>query len=104
VEADSAITGNVIEGAPLAGILAGFGQNLRDVTVTGNIVRTAPPSAIGVSAVPGAGSALVAHNLIADTTTGAVIGMANGEAVTADLARDETSRLAHITVTGNRVR
>jgi uncharacterized secreted repeat protein (TIGR03808 family) len=103
VEADSAITGNVIEGAPLAGILAGFGKNLRDVTVTGNVVRTAPIG-IGVSAAPGAGSALVAHNLIAGATTGAVIGMEDGKAVTGDLARDETSRFAQITVSGNRVR
>jgi uncharacterized secreted repeat protein (TIGR03808 family) len=103
VEADSAITGNVIEGAPLAGILAGFGKNLRDVTVTGNMVRTAPIG-IGVSAAPGAGSALVAHNLIAGATTGAVIGMEDGKAVTGDLARDETFRFAQITVSGNRVR
>jgi len=103
VEADSAISGNVIEGAPLAGILAGFGKNLRDVTVTGNVVRTAPIG-IGVSAAPGAGSALVAHNLIAGATTGAVIGMEDGKAVTGDLARDETSRFAQITVSGNRVR
>jgi uncharacterized secreted repeat protein (TIGR03808 family) len=103
VEADSAITGNVIEGAPLAGIVAGFGKNLRDVTVTGNVVRAAPIG-VGVSAAPGAGSALVAHNLIAGATTGAVVGMENGKAVTGDLARDETSRFAQITVSGNRVR
>jgi uncharacterized secreted repeat protein (TIGR03808 family) len=103
VEADSAITGNVIEGAPLAGIIAGFGKGLRDVSVTGNVVRTAPIG-IGVSAAPDAGSALVANNLIAGATTGAVVGMENGKAVTGDLARDETNRFAQITVSGNRVR
>ena len=73
------------------------------MTVTGNVVRTAPIG-IGVSAAPGAGSALVAHNLIAGATTGAVIGMEDGKAVTGDLARDETFRFAQITVSGNRVR
>ncbi len=103
VEADSAITGNVIEGAPLAGILAGFGKHLRDVTVTGNVVRTAPIG-VGVSVETGSGSALIAHNLIADVSQGAVVGMAGGRAVTGDLAGSEPSRFASITVSGNRVR
>jgi uncharacterized secreted repeat protein (TIGR03808 family) len=103
VEADSAITGNVIEGAPLAGILAGFGKRVRDVTVTGNVVRTAPIG-VGVSVEPGGGSALIAHNLIADVSQGAVVGMSGGRAVTGDLAGGEPSRFASITVSGNRVR
>jgi uncharacterized secreted repeat protein (TIGR03808 family) len=103
VEADSAITGNVIEGAPLAGILAGFGKRVRDVTVTGNVVRTTPIG-VGVSVETGGGSALIAHNLIADVSQGAVIGMAGGRAVTGDLASGEPSRFASITVSGNRVR
>ena len=103
VEADSAITGNVIEGAPLAGILAGFGKHLRDVTVTGNVVRTTPIG-VGVSVEPAGGSALIAHNLIADVSRGAVVGMSGGRAVTGDLAGGEPSRYASITVSGNRVR
>ena len=103
VEADSAITGNVIEGAPLAGILAGFGKRVRDVTVTGNVVRTAPIG-VGVSVESGGGSALIAHNLIADVSQGAVVGMAGGRAVTGDLTGSEPSRFASITVSGNRVR
>src|ERR1700737_1688783 len=39
VEADTAVTGNVIENAPVAGISLGWGQYLRDVSVTGNVVR-----------------------------------------------------------------
>jgi uncharacterized secreted repeat protein (TIGR03808 family) len=103
VEADAAVTGNVIEGAPLAGILVGWGQYLRDVTVTGNVVRTAPIG-IGVSVAPGAGSALVAHNLIAGASGGAVVGMEGPKTVTGDLAREEPNRYAQITVSGNRVR
>lgn len=103
VEADAAVTGNVIEDAPLAGILVGWGRYMRDVTVTGNVVRVAPIG-IGVSVAPGAGAAVVAHNLIAGATRGAVLGMDHDRAITGDLARDETSRHAQITVSGNRVR
>src|SRR5262249_15131640 len=35
VEADTAVTGNVVENAPSAGIAVGWGPYLRDVTVTG---------------------------------------------------------------------
>ena len=41
VEADTVVTGNVIENAPRAGISAGWGQYLRNVAVTGNVVREA---------------------------------------------------------------
>ena len=64
VEADTAVTGNVIENAPSAGISVGFGQYLRDVTVTGNVVRTVGIG-IAVSVAPGAGAAVIADNLIA---------------------------------------
>jgi len=103
VEADAAVTGNVIEGAPLAGIIVGWGQYMRDVTVTGNVVRVAPIG-IGVSVAPGAGSAVVAHNMIAGSTTGAIVGMDRERTITADLARAEATQHAQITVTGNRVR
>jgi uncharacterized secreted repeat protein (TIGR03808 family) len=103
VEADAAVTGNVIEGAPLAGIIVGWGQYMRDVTVTGNVVRVAPIG-IGVSVASGAGSAVVAHNLIAGATTGAVLGMDHARAITGDLARSEVTQHAQITVSGNHVR
>ena len=41
VEADTAVTGNIIENAPTAGISVGWGKYLRDVSVTGNVVRSA---------------------------------------------------------------
>ena len=66
VEADTAVTGNVIENAPVAGISVGWGQYLRDVSVTGNVVRSAGVG-IAVSVSPGAGSAVIADNLISGT-------------------------------------
>ena len=37
VEADTSVTGNVIENAPSFGIIAGWGKYLRDVAITGNV-------------------------------------------------------------------
>jgi uncharacterized secreted repeat protein (TIGR03808 family) len=103
VEADAAVTGNVIENAPTAGIQIGWGQYLRDVAVTGNVVRRAGVG-IAVSVAPGAGSALIAGNLIAGATRGAIIGMEWNKAVTGDLAAESTVRFAQLSISGNRVR
>jgi len=103
IEADTAVTGNVIEGAPTAGIYAGWGPYLRDVSVTGNVVR-ASPVGIAVSVAPGAGSALIADNLISGAQRGAILGMDGRNAVTGELAGDTPARFAHLAISGNRVR
>jgi uncharacterized secreted repeat protein (TIGR03808 family) len=103
VEADTAVTGNVVENAPTAGIMLGWGHYLRDVAATGNVVRKADIG-IAVSVVPGAGTALIANNVIAETLRGAIIGMARSTPVTGDLSRESVERFAHITLSGNRVR
>src|SRR5207302_9272479 len=54
IEADTSVTGNVIENAPSYGIIAGWGKYLRDVAITGNVIRSSFVG-IGVSAVSGAG-------------------------------------------------
>ena len=102
VEADTAVTGNVIENAPTAGILLGWGRYLRDVTVTGNVVRAAGVG-IAVSVAAGAGSAVIADNLISGALHGAIIGMDGHIAVTGELANDG-KRFAHLTISGNLVR
>jgi uncharacterized secreted repeat protein (TIGR03808 family) len=102
VEADSAVTGNVIENAPTAGITLGFGQYLRDVTVTGNVVRTAGVG-IAVSVTPGAGAAVIADNIIADAARGAIVGTEWRKFLAGDLAKD-SSRYAQLAISGNRVR
>jgi uncharacterized secreted repeat protein (TIGR03808 family) len=103
VEADTAVTGNVIENAEAVGIRAGWGVGLRDVSVTGNIVRVSPIG-IAVSVAPGAGSALVANNLIVDAARGAILGMEWHKPVTGDLGREAATSYAQLTVSGNRVR
>ena len=103
VEADAAVTGNTIENAPTAGIALGWGQYLRDVSVTGNVVRSAGVG-IQVSVTPGAGSAVIADNLIASTKSGAIIGMDQRKPMTGDLAREGATRYAQLAINGNRVR
>ena len=71
--------------------------------VTGNVVRKAGIG-IAVSVTPGAGTALIANNVIAETLQGAIIGMARSKPVTGDLSREGVERFAHIALSGNRVR
>ncbi|MCK1669353.1 TIGR03808 family TAT-translocated repetitive protein [Bradyrhizobium sp. 153] len=103
IEADSSVTGNVIENAPSYGIVAGWGKYLRDVAITGNVIRKAL-AGIGVSVMPGAGTALVNNNMISETPRGAVVGLDHARAVTSDLSADGAQRFAQVVVGGNAVR
>jgi uncharacterized secreted repeat protein (TIGR03808 family) len=103
VEADSSVTGNVIENAPSYGIVAGWGKYLRDVVVSGNVIRKAL-AGVGVSVVSGAGTALVNNNMISETPLGAVVGLDHARAVTTDLSADGAQRFAQVVVGGNAVR
>jgi uncharacterized secreted repeat protein (TIGR03808 family) len=102
VEADSAVTGNVVENAPYAGIVLGYGQYLRDVAATGNVVRKADIG-IAVSVALGAGTALIANNVLAECR-GAIVGMDRKTVATGDLAKGGAEKYAHLTISGNRVR
>jgi uncharacterized secreted repeat protein (TIGR03808 family) len=103
IEADAAVTGNVIENAPSFGIMAGWGKYLRDVTITGNVIRNAYIG-IGVSVLPGAGTALVSNNLISGSARGAIVGLDHAKVVTDDLGKDNTSRFTQIVLGTNAVR
>lgn len=103
VEADSGVTGNVVENAPSFGIIAGWGKYLRDVAVTGNVVRNAFIG-IGVSVMPGAGSALVNNNMISGTPRGAVVGLDHAKPITSDLAAEGAARYAQVVIGANAVR
>src|SRR5947208_1617273 len=103
VEADSSVTGNVIENAPSFGIVAGWGKYLRDIAITGNVIRKAFVG-IGVSVMPGAGTALVNNNMISETPRGAVVGLDHARAVTTDLSADGAQRYAQVVVGTNAVR
>jgi len=107
VEADTAVTGNVVENATRAGISAGFGAYLRNVAITGNVVRNAA-TGIAVSVAPGAGDAAITGNLIAGAKHGAIVGMAWDKPETGDLALEgaqtAAQRYPQLTIANNRVR
>ncbi len=103
IEADSSVTGNVIENAPAFGIVAGWGKHLRDVAITGNVIRKAF-AGIGVSVVAGAGTALVNNNMISETPRGAVVGLDHARAITTDLSAEGAQRFAQVVIGGNAVR
>jgi uncharacterized secreted repeat protein (TIGR03808 family) len=103
VEADTSVTGNVIENAPAFGIIAGWGKYLRDVVISGNVIRNSFVG-VGVSVVPGAGSALVSNNMISDAPRGAVVGLDHARPVTPDLSIEGAQRFAQVVVGTNAVR
>jgi uncharacterized secreted repeat protein (TIGR03808 family) len=103
VEADTSVSGNVMENAPSFGIIAGWGKYLRDVVITGNVIRNAFVG-VGVSVVPGAGTALVNNNMISETSRGVVVGLDHARPMTPDLAAEGAQRFAQVVIGTNAVR
>jgi uncharacterized secreted repeat protein (TIGR03808 family) len=103
VEADTSVSGNVIENAPSFGIIAGWGKYLRDVVISGNVIRNSFVG-IGVSVVPGAGTVLVNNNMISETPRGAIVGLDHARPITSDLSADGAQRFAQVVMGTNAVR
>lgn len=102
VEADCAVTGNVVENAPLFGMNIGWGEFMRNVVASGNVIRKAG-TGIGVTVVPGVGSAVISDNVIDDVEKGAIVGFEWTRPVTGDLATEGSGTYGHLTVERNRV-
>lgn len=102
VEAEAALTGNVIENASEIGISLGWSWAMRNLVATGNIVRRTGIG-IAVSLVPKERNAVIANNLISEAKLGAVVGTEFGKAVTGDLTKGEDKRAAGIRIEGNSV-
>jgi len=100
IEAETTVTGNVIENAANAGIRAGWGPYLRNVSIAGNVVRDAGYG-IAVSVAPGAGDATISGNIIAGARLGAIVGMEWSKPVTGDLTRDGAGRYPQLTIANN---
>ena len=101
-EADTTVSGNVVENAPLYGMQLGWGPYLRNVVATGNIVRKAG-TGIVVSVVEGSGTAVISDNVIDGAQNGAIVGQRWAHPVTGDLAKSSDSGYAHLTVERNKV-
>ena len=102
VEADTEVTGNKIDNAPVMGIEVGSGPYLRNVTVSRNDVRRTGIG-IGVTVVEGAGKATIEDNVIAQAARGAIVGMRWDKAATGDLAREGADKFPNLRVSGNTV-
>jgi len=100
-EADTVISGNVIETAPKWGLMLGWGPYMRGIVATGNLVRGAG-GGCAVTVVEGAGTALIANNLFEDVRDGAILGYRWNDKATGDLLTGGSEAFAHLTLTGNR--
>ncbi len=100
-EADTVVTGNVIENAKNFGLMLGWGPYLRDVVATSNVIRG---SKIGVyvSVVEGVKQTHIADNTISGATDGAVVGHRWHEPVTGDLVMSGSKKFPALTIERNR--
>jgi uncharacterized secreted repeat protein (TIGR03808 family) len=100
-EADTLVTGNVIEGAAYCGIHVGWGPQTRNILVNGNLIRECP-IAIVASVSEGAGPLSITGNMIAQSDK-AIIGMDHMITRTGELTAAGTEVPAHLMISGNRV-
>ncbi|CAH1653043.1 conserved exported hypothetical protein [Hyphomicrobiales bacterium] len=103
VEAEAAVTGNVIEGASDIGISLGWSWGMRNLAATGNIVRKAGIG-IAISLVPKERNAVIANNVIDEARLGAIVGTEYGKPVTGDLSKAPDAKAAGIRIENNAVR
>jgi uncharacterized secreted repeat protein (TIGR03808 family) len=100
-EADTTVTGNVIEDARDTGINLGWGKYARNLSASGNTVR-ACGTAIGFSVSDGAGPVMVTGNRI-DACAMAIRGHDHGKTVTAELALAGAAAPGQSVIEGNLV-
>jgi uncharacterized secreted repeat protein (TIGR03808 family) len=99
-EADTAVTGNVVEDAAHVGIALGWGRYGRNLMATGNLVRDCGRGFI-VSLAEGAKPALIANNTISGAKVGAIFGMDHHNVVTEDLGKPGAKLPDRINLSGN---
>jgi len=100
VEAETTVTGNVIENAPRWGMVVGWGPYLRNVSATGNIIRKTRVG-IAVTVVEGAKSAVISDNVIREAKDGAILGYRWHKRATEDLAKSGAGRWPHLSLLRN---
>jgi uncharacterized secreted repeat protein (TIGR03808 family) len=84
-EADTSVTGNVIEAAIEAAIQLGWGPYARDLLASGNVIRSCGRGIV-FSLTEGAGPVMITGNRISGTRGENILGMDHDTAVTGDLA------------------
>jgi uncharacterized secreted repeat protein (TIGR03808 family) len=101
VEADSTVSGNVVEGAEKVGLSLGWGWAMRNIAATGNMLKDCEVG-IGVSVAGRERNVVVSGNVIAGARKGAVVGLDHGRIVTGDLTLAADRRLEGVRIEGNR--
>jgi uncharacterized secreted repeat protein (TIGR03808 family) len=102
VEADTAVTGNTVDGAPNIGIALGWGPYLRNVTVSSNVIRQAGEG-IAVSVTEGSGKAVITGNVFDKIATGAIFGHDHDKIVSGDMAKHGAQGYSNVMVERNDV-
>jgi len=102
-EAETTVTGNVVEAVPGIGIMAGYGTFLRNVVISDNVINAAHIG-IGVSVVedPSPGPVMISDNLIVEPLEHGIVGLHWDDIASDDLVRD-AGRYPHVTISGNTV-
>ncbi|NJM29767.1 MAG: TIGR03808 family TAT-translocated repetitive protein [Rhizobiales bacterium] len=101
-EADTTVSGNVIEDARDVGIALGWGKYSRNLMAAGNLIRNCGRG-VTISMAQGAEPAVVANNMIVGAKEGAVFGMDHTETITADLAAAGAKAPDLVRLSGNTI-
>lgn len=102
VEADTVVTGNVVENTPDYAFALGWGPYARNISATGNIARNCRYG-FAASVTPGARQILVASNIISNATGAAIVGMDHDQAVTGDLTLAGARQPDNVAIAGNTI-
>jgi uncharacterized secreted repeat protein (TIGR03808 family) len=102
IEADTTAIANVVEGAPKAAFLVGWGEFMRNIVITGNVVRDAG-TGVKITAVEGAGQAVITDNVFENIADAAIAGYRWTEKATGDLAIDGADVPANMLIARNAV-
>ncbi len=102
VEEQTAVTGNVVEGASFCGLWIGWGRFLKTITATGNILRNCG-TGIAISWDRQAGSAVITGNLIENPEDAAIRGFDHARPVTRDLTLPDAHVPERLIILANRV-
>jgi uncharacterized secreted repeat protein (TIGR03808 family) len=95
-EAETVVTGNLVTNVPGVGIAAGWGQFLRNVSVTDNIVHDSFVG-IGISVADGAGAVHVSGNQVSGERDGKIVGLKWRDIAERDLEAN-AARYSHVTL------
>ena len=102
VEADTTVTGNVVENSPDFGLSLGWGPYLRNVVATSNIIRGSNVG-IQVSVVEGTKSTVISNNIISKFKRGAIVGYRWKDPVTKELVGKSSHGFSHLSLSGNQI-